>query len=220
MATQTTIYSNGNNTKIGNNVSIINLPPIKTCTNCATCAKSCYANWRYSFPNVKRKWDNNFEQTKSEHFVEKATNELKYKCTPIVRYHESGDFYSEEYIEKSKELAIANPQISFYGYTKNKSALRLNEVENINIIYSLIDTPIGEVRNYGNEDYCNYLHEKLNVPVCPHDSTWKEQGKKCMIDCQECLHCKSMLFVEHGARSKGDKYSNETLAKLKEVLGE
>lgn len=214
------IYSNGNNAKIGNNVSILNLPPVKTCTNCATCAGSCYARFRYQYPNVQKRWDRNWEMTKSEAFVELSTVELKYKATPIVRFHESGDFYSEEYIDKCFELALVNPQIKFYGYTKNKSALRLNALENVNIIYSMIDTVIGEVRNYGSQEYCEYLQDNYNAFICPHDSTWHAEGKKCMIDCQECLTKDSVCFVEHGNRAKNDKYSRDTLWALQVEMGD
>lgn len=215
MTKQVEIYSNGNNVKIGNNVSIINLPPVLTCTNCATCAKTCYAKFRYQYPNVQKRWNRNLEMTKADNFVELSTIELKYKATPIVRYHESGDFYSDEYIDKCFELAIKNPQIQFYGYTKNKNALKLNALANVNVIYSMIDTPIGEVRNYGTQEYCEYLRDNYNSFICPHDSTWKEQGKKCMIDCQECLNCSSVCFVEHGRSANKDTYSDETLSKLR-----
>lgn len=208
------VFTSGQNAKIGDNTAILNLPPVKTCTNCKTCSDSCYARFRYQYPNVQKRWDINLEQTKSEDFVEKATIELKYKACPIVRFHESGDFYNDEYIEKCRKLAEANPCISFYGYTKNKSALSLNELENVNIIYSMINTPEGELRNYGTVDYCNYLHDNFGTLICPHDETWKEEGKKCMIDCTECLSCKSVCFVEHGRKRKSDKYSSEILSKV------
>ena len=153
MTKQNEIYSNGNNAKLGNNVSILNLPPIKTCVNCSTCAGSCYAMFRYQYPNVQKRWNRNLEMTKADNFVELSTIELKYKATPIVRFHESGDFYSDEYIDKCFDLAVANPQIKFYGYTKNKNALRLNALANVNIIYSFVDTNIGEVRNYVTQEY-------------------------------------------------------------------
>ena len=211
------IYSNGKNAKLGNNVSILNLPPIKTCTNCSTCAGSCYANFRYRYPNVKQRWDNNWEMTKSDKFVELSTTELKYKATPIVRYHESGDFYSEEYIDKCFDLAVANPHISFFGYTKNKSALRLNALANVNIIYSFYETPIGEVRNYGTQEYCEYLRDNFGANICPHGYTADKENFKCMIDCTECLQADNMCFVEHGQKKTTDTYSTETLEKLKSV---
>ena len=211
------IYSNGQNAKLGNNVSILNLPPVKTCVNCSTCAGSCYAKFRYRYPNVQKRWDRNWEATKQDNFVELSTIELKYKATPIVRYHESGDFYSDDYINKCFDLAIANPQISFYGYTKNKNALKLNVLNNVNVIYSFIDTPIGEVRNYGTQEYCEYLRDNFGANICPHGYTWDNPNYKCMIDCTECLTASNMCFVEHGQKKTTDTYSTETLEKLKSV---
>lgn len=209
------IFSNGKNAKIGSNVSILNLPPIKTCTNCKTCQGSCYARFRYQYPNVQRRWDRNLEMTKLDNFAAISTIELTYKGTPIVRFHESGDFYNDTYIDKCVDLAMSNPHIQFYGYTKNKNALRLNALANVNIIYSFINTPVGEVRNYGTQEYCEYLRDNYNSFICPHDKSWHEQGKKCMVDCKECLTCNSVCFVEHGRSAKKDTYSDETLKLLR-----
>ena len=217
MAVVQEVFSTGRNAKIGDNVSILNLPPIKTCVNCATCSKSCYAMFRYGFPSVKARWDSNLKLTKSSSFVDKASIELKYKGSNIVRFHESGDFYNMAYINKCYKLAKQNPNIMFYGYTKNIEALKLNKLQNVNIIYSLIKTELGYVRNYGTKEYCDYLHDNYNVLICPHDKTWKASGKKCMVDCTECLNCQSVCFVEHGRKAKSDTYSSSTLAKLKAV---
>ena len=220
MAKQNEIYSNGNNAKLGNNVSILNLPPIKTCVNCSTCANSCYAMFRYQYPNVQKRWNRNLEMTKADNFVELSTIELKYKATPIVRFHESGDFYSDEYIDKCFDLAVANPDIKFYGYTKNKNALKLNALANVNIIYSFIDTIIGEVRNYGTQEFCEYLRDNYNTTICPHGYTADKENFKCMIDCQECLTCDSVCFVEHGRKAKTDTYSRDTLWALQVEEGD
>lgn len=213
------IFTNGNNSKIADIVSIINLPPIITCTNCATCAGSCYANFRYQYPNVNKRWNRNWECTKADNFVEKATIELQYKGTPIVRFHESGDFYSDDYIDKCFDLAVANPNVFFYGYTKNKKALKLNALANVNIIYSLIETPIGEVRNYGTQEYCEYLRDNFGVFICPHDNTWKNENKRCMTTCDKCKTLDKVCFIEHGRKAKKDPYPKATLEKLKESKG-
>jgi len=214
------IYSQGNNAKLGNNVAILNLPPIKTCPNCSTCVDSCYAHFRYQYPNVNKRWNQNLEMTKADNFVELSTIELKYKATPIVRFHESGDFYNDEYIDKCFDLACSNPQIFFFGYTKNKNALRLNALANVNIIYSLIDTAIGEVRNYGSQEYCEYLRDNYQVTICPHGYTADKDNFKCMIDCTQCQHLNSVCFVEHGRKATTDKYSRDKLWELQVEQGD
>ena len=134
MAVVQEIFSIGKNAKIGDTVSILNLPPIKTCVNCSTCAGSCYAMFRYGCSKVKARWDNNLKLTKSSSFVDKASVELKFKGSNIVSFHESGDFYNMAYINKCYKLAKQNPSIMFYGYTKNIEALKLNKLQNVNII--------------------------------------------------------------------------------------
>ena len=214
------IFSEGHNAKLCAVVSIINLPPIATCPNCASCSGSCYATLRYGAPTVTPRWDRNLAMTKREDFVELATRELRYKGTKIVRYHESGDFYSDDYINKCMELAIENPQVFFYGYTKNKKALKLNVLKNVNVIYSLVETgtPLGEVRNYGNQEYCEFLRDNFNVFICPHTNEWKAEGKSCMGTCQECMTRDKVCFIEHGRKAKTDKYSSVMLEYLKKEL--
>lgn len=208
------VFTQGKNTKIASNTAIFNLPPVKTCINCKTCQGSCYAKFRYRFKTVKQRWDNNYNLSKDNDFVKKANIELKYRGCKIVRFHESGDFYNTDYIRKWAEIMACNSDVMFFGYTKNKNALILNKLANCNIIYSLIETEHGELRNYGNIDYCNYLRDTYNVFICPHDDTWKKQGKKCMVDCTACLTLKSVCFVEHGQYKKSDKYSKEILDKI------
>jgi len=59
-----------------------------------------------------------------------------------IRVHDSGDFYSPQYIDKWNEIAKAHPDMTFYAYTKShhpKLRERLNELEklpNFNIVQS------------------------------------------------------------------------------------
>ena len=77
------IFSEGKNSKLAAKVSILNLPPIATCPNCATCAGTCYATLRYGDrTHVQPRWDRNLAETKREDFVEAcfgALNELGIK---------------------------------------------------------------------------------------------------------------------------------------------
>ena len=57
-----------------------------------------------------------------------------------VRLHDSGDFYSKEYLFKWYEIARNMPSKTFYAYTKRVKLIKDNELKkpkNMVIIYSL-----------------------------------------------------------------------------------
>ena len=108
---------------------------------------------------------------------------------PIVRFHDSGDIFSIEYLKYIFTIVIQNPEIYFYTYTKNAQAFDeyvkmktdLN-VKNFNIVYSNIlrfPNYFDFINNFDNEFkklteivkefrpfntplfFCNYNFEKL-----------------------------------------------------------
>jgi hypothetical protein len=57
-----------------------------------------------------------------------------------VRIHDSGDFYSDEYLLAWMDVARATPDVLFYAYTKEITRLRMyaeNAPENFRWLYSL-----------------------------------------------------------------------------------
>ena len=63
--------------------------------------------------------------------------EIREKRVDILRVHDSGDYYSDKYIDKWVEIAKALPHVRFYSYTKS-IPLFLNRAmpSNYDIIYS------------------------------------------------------------------------------------
>ena len=108
----------------------------------------------------------------------------------VVRIHESGDFYSIEYVEKWDNIAKQLPQVKFYAYTK-RNFVQFT-ANNVNIVNSLL--PDGNI-NYGDLEYVKVMAKMHNVPVCP--VTLKAKNAKCGLTCTLCQHVKSMLFVIH-----------------------
>jgi len=62
----------------------------------------------------------NYKVAKSDKFVDRICHELK-EASVYVRVHVSGDFFSQEYLEKWYEIARKNPKQVFYCYTKSIS---------------------------------------------------------------------------------------------------
>lgn len=182
------------NSKLGGDVLSFDLPAVKTCPNCKFCTKGCYAKRTERFPAVHDKHVTNFLITKHSpmKFLQLIGGQLC-KCKQnIVRIHSSGDFYSQEYLDLWELIARNFPSISFYGYTKTRGFFdftKIDELFNINIIDSIL--PNGGV-NFGSLEYCKTMSYIYNIPICP-----AYLGKQCMVDCDICLKCKHVLFVQH-----------------------
>lgn len=207
---KTKLFANGN-LKLDKSVGIFSLPPVKTCVNCSTCSKTCYALQAYTqYTRARIAWDNNYELSLSDAFVEEVCEQIKHSRKVIYRLHSSGDFYSEEYINKWREIMQANPDKKFYTYTKNKLALSLNDMDNCNVIYSFING----YRNYGSEEYCQLLHDKFGAYVCQID---KSKHEKCMRECKECLYNDKVAIIIHGNKAHKDTYENKVIEELKKL---
>lgn len=109
------------NLKLSKKVAIFNLPAGITCPGATKfCAKVCYAKKaQRNYPAVTPSRMKHLELTKQKDFVDIMVKEItKSKC-PMVRIHESGDMYSQEYLDKWKAIATGMPKISFLAYTKS-----------------------------------------------------------------------------------------------------
>lgn len=92
-----------------------------TCPGALACKAVCYAKQgRYAMPNVRGARIRNLEMTLQDNFAEKVIADLgRMRKVNTVRIHDSGDFYSQEYLDKWIRVAKSLPYITFYAYTKN-----------------------------------------------------------------------------------------------------
>lgn len=94
----------------------------KTCPMAGACAGYCYARQgAYTFPVVKAARESNLRETQNTaSFTAKAMSDLRnMRKVTTVRVHDSGDFYSQEYLNAWYAIARAFPDIVFYAYTKS-----------------------------------------------------------------------------------------------------
>ena len=54
----------------------------------------------------------------------------------VVRWHDAGDFFSKEYLDLAFDVARANPEVSFYAYTKIGDVATADKPENFIINFS------------------------------------------------------------------------------------
>ena len=111
----------------------------KTCPMAGVCASGCYArSGAYLFSNVYRKHEENLTLTQTPLFVNAMDAEIKKIKPDLLRIHDSGDFYSEEYLDKWIQLAQLNPKVQFYAYTKMVELVKSKQLpNNFTIIFSL-----------------------------------------------------------------------------------
>lgn len=95
-----------------------------TCPQAGKCAAICYARQgKYVvMPSVRgaREWNIRYLRTHTlERFVHAVCSDLRHIQKRYVRVHDSGDFYSQDYLDAWYEIAALNPRKTFYAYTKS-----------------------------------------------------------------------------------------------------
>lgn len=94
-----------------------------TCPSALACRAVCYAKQgRYRMASVANARLHNLNAFLSsrEGFIASALADLQRlsKRFNVVRIHDSGDFFSQEYLNAWKVIAAAFPAVIFYAYTK------------------------------------------------------------------------------------------------------
>lgn len=86
------------------------------------CQFRCFAaSQECTYPNVRRQRWHNFELLKDQKTVEGMGNLIQSSLPhniEFVRIHVSGDYFSESYFLAWLNVALNNPGMTFYGYTK------------------------------------------------------------------------------------------------------
>ena len=111
-----------------------------TCPFAAACVKYCYAQkGNYTrFPIVQELMEKKYEIIKQKNFNSLMNEEIQKKKPTHIRIHDSGDFYSIKYLLKWVNIALDNPKVIFYAYTKSIQFFKgcINIPANMIIIYS------------------------------------------------------------------------------------
>lgn len=118
----------------------------KTCPNAGACANLCYArNGTYNFSNVKARHTANLEYVLedpkgwfSQMLQEVQQPKMRGK---YVRIHDSGDFFSADYLRLWLRIARLTPDVIFYCYTKEvamfKEIVEFDCPSNFRYLYSM-----------------------------------------------------------------------------------
>ena len=198
--------SKGNKKLVSNNdvrFLIWSIPPISTCPFATElCTKFCYAMkaWK-AYPNVRKAWAENFDETLSVDFVENMLAELwgeiakpKYNKAKqiVVRIHESGDFYCEDYANEWLNIAwnmqifqAVHPnaeKVQFMAYTKSIKYFADADIpKNMTVRFSLwSDTEPSQ----------KALAEEMGLPIYTAVESFTNEPKKERCECVDCGHCR------------------------------
>jgi hypothetical protein len=109
-------------TSVANGIKVMNfgIPAQSTCLWADKCKKYCYASkGAYIWSNVKPAFEAREKITRQDNFPELMIAEIVKRKVQVVRIHDSGDFYSREYVNKWFKVMDSLPQVKFYAYTKS-----------------------------------------------------------------------------------------------------
>jgi len=149
------------NKKLSFNTASFSIPATEEV--CKTLCRGCYAVRMQRFKTTRNAWERNYKISQSPNFVKIATAELIilfHKGITVIRIHVSGEFYSQEYVNKWAQIASKFPQGTFYGFTKNPHKLDLSPLKKLKnvIIHEQTD-------NY--ESLERFKSQHLHYKVCP-----------------------------------------------------
>ncbi len=107
----------------------VNGESMNTCPAALACRGVCYAKQgTYRFPNVVAARHHNLSLSQRSDFADLIIADLANKVVKsrkcrkpynVVRLHDAGDFYSQDYLDAWAKVAAAYPAVIFYAYTKS-----------------------------------------------------------------------------------------------------
>ena len=156
------------------------------------CKVYCYAKKCERLrPVVRKKWERNLRATKRGDFVYKMCDELDFSGD-YVRVHVSGDFYSQEYLNKWFEIARIFKHKHFLVYTKAIDLDYGKRPKNFKVILS-DDTMIWQDLHKKFDGVATMEPFNDDYFTCPYV---KEHAT-----CDHCLYCftknPKVFFIKH-----------------------
>ena len=97
-----------------------------TCPFADECIKYCYARkGSFRWPNTVNAYEKRFRIARSPDFESVMNAALLIKNPHFVRVHDSGDYFSEKYMDRWFSIMRANPSIKFYSYTNSVLLMKM-----------------------------------------------------------------------------------------------
>jgi uncharacterized protein (UPF0305 family) len=190
------MLSIGMNRKLkAGNIAAYNLPARKDI--CGRECVGCYAKKAQKmYKAVTPYRERNYQASLLPGFATDMVAEIKglKKKPKAIRIHESGDFYSQAYVDSWAMIALALPGTVFYAYTKRNKEFDFS-VLSAQPNFVLIDSCKYHPVNYGDPGFVQVL-KAHGAFVCPADKVIS-----CGAGCDYCLtkaaQLSSVVFNKH-----------------------
>jgi len=189
------------NLKLSKRQAIWTLPSGITCIGAGECAKWCYsrkAERCYKRARASREWK--LEVSKKANFVLVMVNAILNSKRKIVRVHQDGDFYSQDYLEKWKNIARLLPNVTLYAFTKSfELDLWVGLPKNFIIIQSFGSRYDGKIDTKRNTARVVDTQAEIGKKeyTCPyHEETFTKCGEYCTY-CMTRGKIKHVAFLKH-----------------------
>ena len=178
--------------------NIFSLPSRTTCKQNLDCHEYCYAKKaEVQYPATRAARAGNYIESLCDTFTHDAIKILKTRRNKVVRVHESGDFYSTDYIYAWYTIANALQDYTFYAYTKRDDLLSQIPVskkpENFTLIYSLDGIDATGDLPPGFDKLARVSSSKTTCPA------QKDKKILCVKDCKLCYDSdvNEIVFLKH-----------------------
>lgn len=159
---------------------------INTCPGAGNCKLVCYAMKggyiQYPASNLSQTRLLNFLYNDPDGFMgmleseiaEFAAKNSKKNIKTIIRWHDAGDFFSSEYLDKAYNLASKFPDVDFYAYTKLASVAQGEKPDNFKINFSMGAQPSQEKKI----DFAKTKNSRIVPEVIFADALEKDKAGK------------------------------------------
>jgi len=197
-------FSKGNR-KLSQNILIFNMPHGITCRGAGQCKQWCYENKIVRiYKQVQTARIRNYEFSRRQDFVQEIVAFLKNQKETIVRVHESGDFWSQPYLDSWKEISRQLKNKVFFAFTKSFDL----------DLWSKLPSNFLIIQSYGSK-WDTLIDPKKSTALvidslrpmkkgeflCPyHDKAWRKVnkcGEACKYCCSKQPKVKHVVFLKH-----------------------
>lgn len=194
--------------------------PSFSCPGATKSCKNCYAmKGRFIFPSVVKLMTNNWkiiqkaEKSDNKRTLYRALKKVVPKNIQIYRLNESGDFFSQDYIDAWTRVIRKRPGSLFYAYTRsfNFNYQKLVRLPNFNLLASTDKYNEKEAQKF----IKRYKNSNIKQAFGPWRKGWElpknsficpAVSKKIKVSgaCEKCKLCvikqrmkKNVVFLKH-----------------------
>ena len=166
------------------------LPSEETCPNATPhCKKYCYAKKAERiYKNTRKSRKENYDISKTDYFFGEMFFLLRDNKSEYIRVHESGDMYSQEYLDKWIKLMRCFGEKKFLIYTQMYNLDWSRAPDNCIIYWTVWD----DSKNVPKDGLHAYVIDDGTGKIATKDvpNTFKcPKGKGKSVKCNDCMYC-------------------------------